>query len=110
MFGNLIESGSHKKDLKRKSTFFLGTLAFYAVLLMVAGVGSIYAYNAHLEEQQFDVVMIMRFPPAQAQTAPERREAPRAVARSAGAPQVASRPELSIITQRGTRRDARRHQ
>ncbi|HEY0077335.1 MAG TPA: TonB family protein [Pyrinomonadaceae bacterium] len=98
MFGNLIESGSHKKDLKRKSTFFLGTLAFYVVLLMVAGVGSIYAYNARLEEQQFDVVMIMRFPPSQPQTAPETREAPRAVARSSAAPQIASRPEVSVIT------------
>jgi protein TonB len=40
----------------------------------------------------------MRFPPSPTQAAPERRETPRAVARSSAAPQVASRPEVSVIT------------
>ena len=38
MFTHLIESGSHKKDLARKGRFFLGTLGFYGLLLMIAGV------------------------------------------------------------------------
>ena len=45
MFGNLIESGSHAADLKRKGRFFLGTIAFYCLLVVATGVGSIYASN-----------------------------------------------------------------
>ncbi len=58
MFNNLIESGSHKEDVKRKSSFLLGTLALYAVLLLIAAVGSIYAYDAHLQNQDYGVVII----------------------------------------------------
>src|SRR3954468_17226086 len=43
MFSNLIESGSHTADLKRKGRFLLGTTLFYALLLAATGVGSIYA-------------------------------------------------------------------
>ena len=45
MFSNLIESGSHAADLRRKGRFFLGTVVFYGLLLVATGVGSIYAYN-----------------------------------------------------------------
>lgn len=98
MFGNLIESGSHTKDIKRKSTFFLGTLALYAVLLLTAGVGSIYAYNARLEEPDLDLVMIMRFPPTQARVEPERREASRPAASASAPRQLTMRPEVSVMT------------
>lgn len=97
MFGNLIESGSHSKDLKRRSSFFLGTLAFYAVLLTMAGVGSIYAYNARLAEPDFDVVMMMRFPPVQRSVEPEQRTEQRPAARSGGdRMRVAERTEISL--------------
>jgi len=49
MFNNLIESASHAKELKRRGSFLLITTATYAVLLVLAGVASIYAYDAHLE-------------------------------------------------------------
>lgn len=58
MFNNLIESGSHKEDVKRKSSFLLGTLALYAVLLLIAAVASIYAYDVHLQNQDWGVVML----------------------------------------------------
>jgi periplasmic protein TonB len=62
MFSNLIESGSHTRDLRRKGTFFLGTLAFYGVMLLAAGVGSIYAYNATLEDRDdYEVLAVMDF-------------------------------------------------
>ena len=68
MFNNLIESGSHKEDVKRKSSFLLGTLALYAVLLLIAAVASIYAYDAHLENQDWGVVMLA--PPSVNEPAP----------------------------------------
>ena len=57
MFNNLIESGSHKEDVKRRSSFLLGTLALYALLLLIVAIGSIYAYDVHLENQD-GVVML----------------------------------------------------
>ena len=34
MFSNLIESGSHAADLKRKGRFLLGTIALYCLLFV----------------------------------------------------------------------------
>src|SRR5687768_296247 len=47
MFGNLIESSSHKTDYARRGSFFLGTLTIYALIFLAIGVGSIYAYDTH---------------------------------------------------------------
>src|SRR5256885_10717743 len=51
MFTNLIESQSHRKELKRRSSFVLVTVAAYSVILFGAGIASIYAYDAKLEAQ-----------------------------------------------------------
>lgn len=56
MFGNLIESGSHATDVRRKSSFFLLTLGGYALAIMLAGVASIYAYDAQLEQANFNAL------------------------------------------------------
>jgi periplasmic protein TonB len=58
MFNNLIESSSHKTELKRRGSYFLFTTATYLVLFAVAGVLSIYAYDARLEEPASEIVMI----------------------------------------------------
>lgn len=58
MFMNLIESGSHTADVKRRSSFFLGTLALYAALLLVAAIGSIYAYDVRLGNQDSRIIML----------------------------------------------------
>ncbi|HEY0099378.1 MAG TPA: energy transducer TonB [Pyrinomonadaceae bacterium] len=58
MFTHLIESGSHKKEFARKGRFFLGTLGFYGLLLMVAGVASVYAYNEQLGNQDLEVTLV----------------------------------------------------
>ena len=98
MFHNLVESGSHGRDLKRRSSFFLGTLGFYVALLTVAGVGSIYAYNARLEEPEYEVLALMRFAPPAAEDATPRREEQRPPARTATAPRVRTHPEISVQT------------
>ena len=60
MFSNLVESNSHRNELKRRGSFVLYTTATYAVLLIAAGVASIYAYDARLEEQNLEMVTLMR--------------------------------------------------
>src|SRR5687768_17874683 len=71
MFNNLIESSSHKTELRRRGSYFLFTTAIYVVLFTVAGVVSIYAYDARLEEPPIEIVMLSPLdyqPPAPAPT------------------------------------------
>jgi TonB family protein len=68
MFNNLIESSSHKSELKRRGSFVLFTVASYLLLFVIAGVASIYAYDARMEDQNLELVTIMPitdFPAAQ---------------------------------------------
>jgi TonB family protein len=62
MFTNLIESDSHRQEFKRRSSFFLATVAAYALILSGAGVASIYAYDAHLEAQSTDLTLLSWVP------------------------------------------------
>ena len=55
MFNNLIESSSHAKEFKRRGSFVLVTTVTYGVLLALAGVASVYAYDAHLESQNTEL-------------------------------------------------------
>ncbi|HEY8226992.1 MAG TPA: energy transducer TonB [Pyrinomonadaceae bacterium] len=59
MFNNLIESSSHRKELKRRGSFFLVTTATYVLMLGLTGIASIYAYDARLEEQNYEQVLTM---------------------------------------------------
>ena len=63
MFTNLIESDSHRQEFKRRSSFFLATVAAYTLILFTAGVASIYAYDAHLEAQSTDLTLLSWVPP-----------------------------------------------
>jgi len=63
MFTNLIESDSHRKEFKRRSSFFLATVAIYALVLFGAGIASIYAYDAHLEAQTSSLEVLSWVPP-----------------------------------------------
>mgnify|MGYP003581179135 FL=1 len=56
MFTNLVESSSHAKEFRRRGSFFLFTIATYAVLFVVTGVVSIYAYDARLEKQNLEII------------------------------------------------------
>ena len=70
MFNNLIESSSHAGEYKRRGSFLLFTTGVYAVLLLLGGVASIYAYDAHLEAQNLEIVMLL--PPTEIVPEPER--------------------------------------
>jgi len=63
MFTNLIESASHVRELKRRSSFFLITVATYAVILFAAGIVSVYAYDAQLESQTNSLELLSWVPP-----------------------------------------------
>jgi TonB family protein len=77
MFNNLIESSSHRSEMKRRGSFFLFTVASYALLFVIAGVASIYAYDARMEDHSLEVVIMtpVNFPK------PERLNPERAPAR-----------------------------
>lgn len=73
MFNNLIESTSHAREFKRRGSFLLLTTTTYAVLLAIAGVASIYAYDAHLETQQTELeITYVPLLPEEAPRQPER--------------------------------------
>jgi protein TonB len=59
MFNNLIESSSHKREFKRRGSFFLFTTATYLLLFVIAGVASIYAYDARLEDQNTQIITMI---------------------------------------------------
>ena len=59
MFNNLIESTSHRKEFTRRGSFLLFTTITYAVMLTISGVVSIYAYDAHLDDQTYEAVITM---------------------------------------------------
>ncbi|MFN2499689.1 MAG: TonB family protein [Pyrinomonadaceae bacterium] len=59
MFTNLIESSSHTGEFKRRGSFFLFTTVTYFLLFAIAGLASIYAYDARLEDQNtLEIVML----------------------------------------------------
>lgn len=76
MFANLIESASHKREYKRRSSFFLITVAAYALILSAAGVASVYAYDAQLEAQTSDLVLLNWVPPVTAAPKPVQPDRP----------------------------------
>jgi protein TonB len=59
MFNNLIESSSHVSELKRRGSFFLFTVVTYAIFFVVAGVASIYAYDAHLDDPTTQEIVML---------------------------------------------------
>jgi len=77
MFTNLIESSSHAHEFKRRGSFFLFTTVTYFLLFAIAGLASIYAYDARLENQNTDSLVLLSVVelPAPA-TAPARNVTP----------------------------------
>ena len=78
MFDNLVESNSHKDDISRKGSFILATVVIYAVLGVAFFVAGIYWYDAHLENQNLDLITLVApvpVPPQQNQ--PEKPDAPK---------------------------------
>ena len=71
MFNNLIESSSHTKEYKRRGSFLLFTGATYLVLFAIVGVASIYAYDAHLDQQMTEIEVLSWVPQPPVEPAPE---------------------------------------
>jgi len=59
MFTNLIESSSHAQDLKRRGSFVLFTTVTYFLLFAIAGVVSIFAYDARLVDQNLEEIVML---------------------------------------------------
>ena len=62
MFTNLIESSSHVREFKRRGSFVLFTTATYVLLFAIAGVASIYAYDASLAKPGSDLELLSYIP------------------------------------------------
>src|SRR5687768_17471561 len=62
MFNNLIESSSHTKEFKRRGSFLLFTTATYVLFFAIAGVVSVFAYDAHLGKQNTELELIGMVP------------------------------------------------
>jgi protein TonB len=94
MFDSLVESGSHKDDLARKGSFFLGTLAIYAVILATLGVLSIYLYNESLPSDNLELMTMVA--PVPVQNQPEQQEQKQEAKPAQATPekQVATRTEF----------------
>ncbi len=94
MFNNLIESSSHAKEYKRRGSFVLFTGATYLLLIAVGAVASIYAYDAHLE-QQTNQLEVLSWVPQPPEAAPEIvRNTIRPAANNTSAPARSTRTEL----------------
>jgi protein TonB len=76
MFNNLIESTSHAREFKRRGSFVLFTTATYMLLFVVAGVMSIYAYDARLENQNTEIITMLNPVELTAAPVPVTRNAP----------------------------------
>ena len=93
MFTNLIESNSHKREFKRRSSFFVATVAAYAVVLIAAGIAGILTYDARVEAQNMDLLLESWIPPVKPPSEPE---GPRP-ARKTPSTKVSERPTRPIL-------------
>lgn len=69
MFNNLIESSSHRTEFKRRGSFVFFTTVGYALFFAIAGVVSIYAYDARMTDQSLELVTLL--PPVEFVTPPK---------------------------------------
>jgi TonB family protein len=74
MFSQLVESDLHTGEFKRKGTFFLATMAAYALVLMLTGVAGVYAYEAQIDDQNLELVALV---PPETETPRPREAEPR---------------------------------
>ena len=59
MFDNLVESGSHSADVKRKGSFLLVTMGVYGVLIVAGLVAGILMAPAYIDQQTLDLVALI---------------------------------------------------
>lgn len=95
MFTNLIESSADKSALKRRSSFFLATVAGYALFLFAAGIVGVLTYDAQVEAQTTNLQVEMWIPPVNREPEPERPRDPSPVQR----PRQANAPVDRNVTE-----------
>src|SRR5215813_5596586 len=80
MFENLVESGSHSEDLKRKGGFLIGFAITYVVLIFAFAIAGIWWYSANIDAQTLELTALVApvpVPQAQVQkqeAKPEKQE------------------------------------
>ena len=75
MFENLVESGSHSADLKRKGSFLLGFLAIYVVAIIAALIVGILMAPAFIDQQTLELTALIAPVPVQQQQQEQKQEA-----------------------------------
>src|SRR5438094_3179347 len=75
MFDNLVESGSHSDDNKRRGSFILVTTAIYVVLLTAAFVAGIMMASANIDQQTLELTALIAPVPVPQQQ--QQKEAPK---------------------------------
>jgi protein TonB len=97
MFDSLVESGSHKDDLARKGSFFLGTFIFYAIALVAVAIGGVYWANSSIPDPSLELLTLVAPVPVQQQQEqkPEQKQEQKPAAKDE--PQVNTRVEISVI-------------
>ena len=71
MFENLVESGSHSEDAKRKGSFILVTLAVYGVLIVAGGIAGILMAPAYIDQQNLELTALIAPVPVQQAAKPD---------------------------------------
>ena len=75
MFENLVESGSHSDDLKRKGSFLLGFTALYVVLIIAGLIVGILMAPAYIDQQTLELTALIAPVPVQQQQQEQKQEA-----------------------------------
>jgi len=94
MFTNLIESNADTSVFKRRSSFFLATVASYALFLFTAGIVGVLTYDAQVEAQTTDMLVINWIPPVN-RVEPDRLQPPRRTASNNN--RVSPRPTRPVL-------------
>src|SRR5436309_15774883 len=77
MFENLVESGSHSEDLKRKGSFLAGFAILYLVLIFAVMIAGILLAPAYIDQQALELTaLVAPVPVPQAQNKPKEEAKP----------------------------------
>ena len=75
MFENLVESGSHSADLKRKGSFLAGFALMYLVLIIIGLIAGIWWATANIDAQTLELTALIAPVPVAAQQQQQKQEA-----------------------------------
>jgi protein TonB len=74
MFENLVESGSHTEDLKRKGSFLAGFTIFYLVLIFAGLIVGILMAPAYIDQQNLELTALIAPVPVPQQQQQQKQE------------------------------------